>query len=624
MSLCITEVLVGVHNEVCGFCYKNGKHKQPPYDWTSAAAASVLQSYPAGVSRSVLLTELEHKWRSAVRRGENAGKLKRVLASNQLALHEMLDGALFRVDDDFRFRFESDGAGVDFIMHQQSSDFVQYCRHHAFEPLHERRVLLTQCRLNFNPVMLLPTPLFNLVFDMGKAADARFVADLLLPMYRAFCANPCPEQQAPHLTRALFCQVVKIGPVTQHPTNPGPYRVVQLSLSSQLLVGSVQADAAVEARTIFLLLVDDKVGLAGLWAEGDNIFLYRPYVEPNDAEELFGRRVAFNNVPLQYDEVARPDRMLEGASTDPRVLPVHLLVSAVTVCATVLGPESSNSPSQAVPVPFSGPTRLHLFLQDALIRPFSQVVRLVREEDVASSAGAASRLRFLWVEPEAEAGKDGGGGGDGRTLVRVRCAAHLLCPRQAGQLLLLDGLVAEPEEDGEDKENSHTSAHGGRPFLRLSLGAQLPVAAAAESKCSVVNVSRLAALLHSPSIFRLGTLRAASELALAPCCMLVLASVLAIAARDACLMLRLHDGSTHLEAQADEYCVHLSQSLPLAERGADPDKSSERWKGREYAFMLSYVQAEGGGVAWRVDCVSDVRDGESEAKRPRLSLGGVP
>ena len=620
MSLCITEVLVGVHNEVCGFCYKNGKHKQPPYDWTTSCGC---KSYPAGVSRSVLLTELEHKWRSAVRRGENAGKLKRVLASNQLGLHEVLDGALSRVDDDFRFLFESDGASVDFIMPQQSKDFVQYCRHHAFEPLHERRVQLTLCRLNFNPVMLLPTPLFNLVLDMAKATDARFVADLLLPMYRAFCANPCPEQQAAHLTRALFCSVVKIGPVTQHPTKPGPYRVVQLALSSQWLAGSMQGEATTEARTIFLLLVDDKVGLAGLWSEGDVVFMYRPYVEANDAEELFGRRVSFTNVPLQYDEVSRADRMLEGASTDPRVLPVHLLVSAVTVCATVLCVESNSVISQAATVPFSGPTRLHLFLQDALVRPFSQVVRLVREEDVVSSGGAASngRFRFLWVEPEAEAGKDGGGGGDGRTLVRVRCAAHLLCPRQAGQLLLLDGLVAEPEEECEDKENSRTSAHGCRPFLRLSLGVQLSSAAAAETKCSMVNLSRLAALLHSPSIFRLGTLKAVSELALAPCCLLIRAEVLAIAVHDgSCLVLRLHDGSDHLEAQADEHCVHLSQSLPLAERGTDPDKSSERWRGREYAFLLSHVQAEGGGVAWRVDCVSDVKQGEGEGKRARLSV----
>lgn len=260
---CLTDLFVGIHNEVCGFCYKNSKHKQPTFDWTIANGASVLRAYPAGVSRTVLLTELEHKWRSAVRRGENAGKLKRVLASAQLALHETLDGTLSRLDE-FRCRLESDGAAVDLILHRQCHDLAQHCRHYGIDPLHERRVQLAQCRLNHNPVMLLPTPLIHLALDMTRPADCRLVTDVLLPMYRAFSANPCAEQAAGREPRALFCQVTAIGPPTQHPRSPGPYRLVRLELCPQFLLQTSEPAMGVgaatgDARKVYLLLYDDKV-----------------------------------------------------------------------------------------------------------------------------------------------------------------------------------------------------------------------------------------------------------------------------------------------------------------------------------------------------------------------------
>ena len=47
------------NNEAHG---KKIKISTPPFDWFCSAAAKVLQAYPMGLSRAVLLTELEANW----------------------------------------------------------------------------------------------------------------------------------------------------------------------------------------------------------------------------------------------------------------------------------------------------------------------------------------------------------------------------------------------------------------------------------------------------------------------------------------------------------------------------------------------------------------------------------
>lgn len=294
-------------------------------------------------------------------------------------------------------------------------------------------------------------------------------------------------------------------------------------------------------------------------------------------------------------------------------------------------------------------------------RPFSQVVRLLAEEPAhAHHAGPGPAhpnpnpgLRFLWCETE------GGGGKDAPTLVRVRAAASVLMglgPRQPGHTLLLDGLVAELEDADPnphahpnpnlnpnphgDKENG-SAVHAGlgmglglgmgfRPFLRLALGTQplgpgagAGVGAEVKSSASAANVSRMAALLFSPSLLRpdarLGG-GAEGGLGLVRACV-----VAAGAGAGAGLLLRLRDSEgREADAHMDEHAVNVSSWLPvvenegLGEGGLNPNPNpnppaagAEKWRGREYVFLLSRVPVAepgaGAGFCLRIDCVGDVR-----------------
>ena len=68
----IFTVLKEMWFELTEYCVKNPifssdlknqkKHSNPPFLWFVEEAIKILQAYPKGISRPVLLTELESKW----------------------------------------------------------------------------------------------------------------------------------------------------------------------------------------------------------------------------------------------------------------------------------------------------------------------------------------------------------------------------------------------------------------------------------------------------------------------------------------------------------------------------------------------------------------------------------
>jgi hypothetical protein len=79
-----------------------------------------LQQYPSGLSQSVLLTEVDSKWVAALKRGENAGRLRQVLATSQVSKADTLQGMLDLIDE-FRCRLSSEGAAAIVILHRLST-----------------------------------------------------------------------------------------------------------------------------------------------------------------------------------------------------------------------------------------------------------------------------------------------------------------------------------------------------------------------------------------------------------------------------------------------------------------------------------------------------------------------
>lgn len=74
-------------------------NSSPTGDWTVEQTIRLLQQYPSGVSRPVLLTELEHRWRLYLKRGEHVGKLKQAIVTKQLSLADTFTGDLSPIDE---------------------------------------------------------------------------------------------------------------------------------------------------------------------------------------------------------------------------------------------------------------------------------------------------------------------------------------------------------------------------------------------------------------------------------------------------------------------------------------------------------------------------------------------
>lgn len=83
--------------------FTTGENAACPTDkWTIQHSLRLLQQYPAGISKAVLLTELDYLWKTYQKRGEHIGKLKQAITTKQLCVSDVLTGDLTAVDE-YRF-----------------------------------------------------------------------------------------------------------------------------------------------------------------------------------------------------------------------------------------------------------------------------------------------------------------------------------------------------------------------------------------------------------------------------------------------------------------------------------------------------------------------------------------
>ena len=439
----IQEALDSIWLDVKKWCARN-RHKAPPFGWTCRQALHVLQLYPTGVTRAMLLTELEVKWRMAVRRGEHAGKLGQVLMLLQLELTEVISGTLTGIDD-FRCRListEDPSLGIDVIMHRQTSDFTAFSRHHNFPLLSQRAASITHGRLlKGKPLMLLPTPYMSFDLNFAQFADQQFILRVLSPLhYKAFTALESIRSSA-HVDMCnedvtlLFVQVTNIGVAVPHPVSSSTVVLVvqlqvihpdeaRLSDNGPASIGNKRERPENSPRTVYMILLDEQVSLARLWQAGDLLLVYRPYVGLNAQEVLFGSRThgssAFGAHAMAHDVVHRAVSDLDGALDDPWTLPVHFFYGGITVCCVVRGTVSNSdfhsarmqeanlhsySSSTAFGSPrgssaevcvTAGPTDFLSLCHTACAGPFSLLVRVLACKETSSLPDSSVDL---WVQP---------------------------------------------------------------------------------------------------------------------------------------------------------------------------------------------------------------------------------
>lgn len=179
-----------VWNELTVFCTQKDSYSKsdqpnvPSFQWCSLSTIKILQAYPTGLSKPVLLTELESKWRSYIRSGEHSGRLKQVINNGQLSLDEIIIGKLKKIDD-FRCLLtdETDGTSIEMIMHRQYADLTAFIRFSLnIEISDDRKCSFIACRLLPSSPILLPTPLGHFVLDVMTEKDYHIYLKLLLPI----------------------------------------------------------------------------------------------------------------------------------------------------------------------------------------------------------------------------------------------------------------------------------------------------------------------------------------------------------------------------------------------------------------------------------------------------------
>lgn len=679
----LTLIFYSIHLELGGFCDKNN-HCRPNFGWTLTNGVRVLQQYPAGVSRCVLLTELEHRWRTLVRRGENAGRLKQVLSIGQVSATDVLIGKLTSCNVPFRFRLDADGASVDLLMHQQMNGWIQFSQSHCFEPFDDRTVCLTNCQLlhnqNGQPPMILPTTHICFILDFSRPKDALFLNNTLMPLYYPFLRDVIAgnvEALTKNVNIAIhlvFASVLEIGSPMQHPINLGNYRVVKMALSSthssafESRASSSGTAHSDQDRIIFLILLDEQTSLSNLWEQGDALFIYRPWISPNETEILFGRRTEVRGAAhgaFDHDIVHRADDMLKCALESSSVAPVHLLISSATVCAKVRGGGSySHSTSSVAPLGDtlyqSGPIDFSKVTLTSFPHfPVSLFARFVVRSGLTGNENE-NEFSFLWMRPEihtenspSRAMQSDSYSAAGRMLIRVKypnSALHTAISKnqlQVGQLFLLTNLLIEAQDESSSSSNERQPCPTQDLPAWVATSRQLHAVLGSASPTSttlfdpsdhILNVSRLASLVCSPSILRPVDLAMQESVWAENGCVLVRARVTKLSKSNnpGFYILSLCDCvlGNSLDAEIDEHCSNLTQYFPSIGSNIDTVAISSapfatRWLGNVYYCLLSRIDDLIGvndpkrspEKMYRVNTIADCRsDGDEESPLKRTKL----
>ena len=344
----VIAALDGVYKDVLYYCEKNKLSPPPTFAATINTVLKLLHQYPSGISRCIILTEVEARHKLGLRRGETCSRLKQTIAIHQIALDDIIEGELTRISD-YKCKLSAEGAAVDILLHRKFSDIIAFIKFILkFDLLQNRRVLLTNCRYRKSQsLILMPTMFMMLVFNVNDTdKNSILLKNLWYQMHDDTCnvvktistvTSIEGADQYNFTCKVFIVEVLKISEIFEHPEKQNMmYRVVTLSIRNKLSPG-VGADREIpHDLLIYLILTDEQVVLSTLWKEHDIILLYRPYIGSNSEQVLFGSSVSGYG-SMQYNKVTRPAPGFEDVSTTPNVLSIHLYYSLLTVAVRLDG-----------------------------------------------------------------------------------------------------------------------------------------------------------------------------------------------------------------------------------------------------------------------------------------------
>lgn len=379
----IVSSLTAIFDELKQYVFKNinelkNKHDDndiddnnlhiPTMKWTIFNSCIILKSHPRGISRAVLLTELESRWRKSLKRGEHGGRLAQCVATKELSLSDILEGKLTKLDE-FRCNFISEDASVDIILHRQHTDFIAFVKYY-FKGVDLATFLTNRkCRITGGRMLLdkssiiLPTPLLVFSLESSSLSDKSFITDVLLPNHKELSTvlhdlsllsyenmpiksnnkDFAPDENCPVIkgptekvkdammlnNKAIGCfvKISMISKTCDHPyTNLSVFRYVRLNVISE---------CSKRPCYIYLILLDDQVNLANLLNLNDTYYIYRPYIALNADESLFKSKEAGHHNVLQYNIVYRDTIALNVLEDGHYPCPCYFLYGATTTLINI-------------------------------------------------------------------------------------------------------------------------------------------------------------------------------------------------------------------------------------------------------------------------------------------------
>ena len=370
----------GIHNELLGYT----RNESPSLDWTVREIARITKHYPRGMTRNILLTELEARWRLSLRRGEHSGKLRQAIQTMTMNSTDIYSGVLSKIDE-YRYRlssYDGDDTSVLLLLHRRFTDFIAYVNHisagypnfFAAKSIGSsgselgRKFLCTKTRLlrSNATAIILPTEYAAFEIDTNSKDDLRMLQGPLKELHRQFLRQPSTSDDQ---LQGCYGIVYEISEIRTYPTaRARSYRLVSLQLVTlegvdQLLIGKdvsssfSSSSAPLSAGIVFILLFDDQVHMSNLWSPQDLLYIHRPCVSINEEEPLFGMNVEVRTsmggevvypvaTPIKKYPRREANAVYSPTTSGKQMNSYHLIVGAIT-CVSLVKKKEDNYDSNS-------------------------------------------------------------------------------------------------------------------------------------------------------------------------------------------------------------------------------------------------------------------------------------
>ncbi|CAM9247462.1 unnamed protein product [Laminaria digitata] len=327
-----------------------------PWSWVCRSIIETVQRYPSGLTKAVILAELELLWRRDVRGAFVPGKLRAYLDAQYAPLSDVIqacvvghsDQLVTLVEDHSRaVSCEQSPTMVDMYLHQNFKSCFRFAQNAGHDLLASgRKLRLTGCRMLTGAAVhpcrgggsrgaggrrspdgagstLLLTEYLAFVLDHRRSDDIKLAAGV----FGRTRVRGTFHKNANDNPFFVICKVVEVRRPRQHQD-----RSNGLAQKRRWMVQTVVLECAGRRRgpdeedgdgdgpregiaadgereTVLLHLWDEQTCLTSLFQKGDGLALYWPWLVQSDPQDAAGGRIGFSQAPSLSSQASSRGRL---------------------------------------------------------------------------------------------------------------------------------------------------------------------------------------------------------------------------------------------------------------------------------------------------------------------------